>query len=438
MQIRFFLIGTHPQPADGYSAGFFLPFRRVESVLIIAYRAWNGFVFEGIIFFLNGIYPRSFPPAGKKRVDFFPENVYFPVKENQSIRENMQTTFFQSEAKERLSSREKLFYPLEVTSLKWKSGKELDGLEVDAELMLKWMDREFPFLVETSSGTAPKSVWQMVSQIIQYSDRSKKNIMILVPFLSKRIVEILQESRLNGIDLNGNYFIQTKDLVAIRLDQKNRYKDSGKIKNAFAGNSSLVARLLLKENRIFEKVTTIQEEIEKLGGEISLGTVSKVLKRLEEELIIDKGRNGIRIIQPGKLLDMLRTYYRNPTITRQVTLKLPGGRKEREKKLDPVLGNGKWVWSGESSAERYAVTTPTDVWSCYTRSITQATNRLAEFEESRFYNCVVKETTDNFVYFDRQDNWASMIQTYLELVQLDKRERQIAEDIAADILGAFD
>ena len=56
-------------------------------------------------------------------------------------------------------------------------------------------------------------------------------------------------------------------------------------------------------------------------------------------------------------------------------------------------------------------------------------------ETSRFPNIEFLETDEDFVYFDTRDNLAaSPVQTYLELMQGDKREQETAEQLRKTIL----
>jgi hypothetical protein len=56
-------------------------------------------------------------------------------------------------------------------------------------------------------------------------------------------------------------------------------------------------------------------------------------------------------------------------------------------------------------------------------------------ETSRFPNIELLETDEDFVYFDVRDKLAaSPVQTYLELMQGDKREQETAEQLRETIL----
>jgi hypothetical protein len=93
-----------------------------------------------------------------------------------------------------------------------------------------------------------------------------------------------------------------------------------------------------------------------------------------------------------------------------------------------------WVLSGESSVERYAVTTPGEVATVYATDF----GPLEQYETDRFFNVILKKTLDSFPYFDVRERtglrWSSPVQSYLELSKLDKRERELAGIVRASIL----
>jgi hypothetical protein len=96
------------------------------------------------------------------------------------------------------------------------------------------------------------------------------------------------------------------------------------------------------------------------------------------------------------------------------------------------------VLTGSSSVEHYAVMTREPVQSFYCSDLDGAIKSLGGDirETDRFANVSLLETRDDFVYFDRRPGlWASPIQTYLELLAGDKRERETAEQVRRVILG---
>ena len=342
---------------------------------------------------------------------------------------------FTQQVAAKLETQRDLFDPLQVLRFSVEPRLGSSDYAPDATLELGWKGRVERFQLEIKSRTAPSLIQAAISQLERYG-QTGQNLMLVVPYLSKTISGMVTTTEFSCVDLNGNYLIQTNEWLAIRLDKKNQFTESSYIKKIFEGNSSLVCRLMLRENRVFTRVTEIYDEIRALGGNLSLSAVSKVLTALYEQLLIDRSKRSIRLLQPRRLLEELRTNYKVPKARASLKLKLPEGRNSQQI-LNEALGKGNWIWTGESSAERYTMTTPATSLSVYTKYSGKLENVLSEYENPRFYNCTVSQTADPRVYFDSQEDWSSKLQCYLELSNLDKREREIARDIEGDILRPF-
>lgn len=331
-----------------------------------------------------------------------------------------------------LENQRDAFAPLRIISVE----KQLPAgaaYRADAKITLALQDRTVSFLAEVKTRTAPgmvaEGLWRM-----KYALPDGSNLLLVVPYLSETIVDMLNREKLSGLDLNGNYLIQGPGLLAVRLDRKNRFPESQPIKNVFAGASSLVGRLFLAGGENSGSVNEVFLGIQKLGGSLSQSAVSKVLKGLEEELIIEKTAAGIRLLQPEKLLRKLGENYRPPKVLETLKLKIPDLVGFAGLKGPDGQGLTGWVISGESSARRYAVLADSSVTTVYVKDF----GSLWKYADERFYNVEALRTADIFPYFDaREENglrWASPVQCWLELSRLDKREREIAETVRKAIL----
>jgi hypothetical protein len=329
-----------------------------------------------------------------------------------------------------------LYAPLQIASIEEPEARL--GYRPDARITITLQNRKVVLLAEIKARTAPKLIEEALWRIRRVAAGTGSNFLIVVPYLSPSIVELLNREKVNGIDLNGNYLIQVPEILAMRLDQKNRFPESQPIKKIFTGSSSLVGRLFLATWRPFQSGNEVLAGIKDLGGTLSQSAVSKVLKGLEEELIIEKGPNGISLLQPEKLLQKLGENYRQPRISGSVKLKLPGiSAKANLKMTDElrgIIGGGRWIISGESSARRYAVMADTSVLKIYLTD----NSSLLKYQDDRFYNVLAQTTDTAFPYFDARENkglrWASPVQCWLELSKLDKREREIADGVREVIL----
>ena len=172
---------------------------------------------------------------------------------------------------------------------------------------------------------------------------------------------------------------------------------------------------------------------------MSLSTVSKSLKTLEEDLIIDRN-DIIRLLQPDKLLEKLSENYAPPNIKERVRLKV----QEESGKLRQMLLKQSQelslplVAAGTSSVGQFAVMQRGDLLSVYCPRLEMMLERLSGSQSDRFPNLELVETEDETVYFDgRQEGnfwWASPVQVYLELMAGDKRDQETAEQVKSYII----
>lgn len=335
----------------------------------------------------------------------------------------------------KINSQKTLYSPLEIVSVEGQPAVT-SRYQPDAKITVAWQGRKTTFLAEVKARTAPKIVAESLWHIKRESSRGRRNFLLVVPYLSKTIIELLNQENLSGLDLNGNYLIQVPKMVAVRLDQKNRFPESQPIKRIFSGNSSMVARLMLVTGKRYQSVNQVHSDIRALGGSLSLSAVSKGLKGLEDEIVIERGARGILLLQPRKLLERLEEEYRPPKITGVMKLKLPGDGLDAVRTLNDLLpGPASWVLSGESSASRHAVMADTSVFKVYVTDF----DPLADREDTRFFNVLAQKTSDSFPFFDAQEDsgllWASPIQCCLELSKLGKREREAAATVRESIMG---
>jgi hypothetical protein len=269
-----------------------------------------------------------------------------------------------------------------------------------------------------------------------------------VPFLSERQLLELERETISGVDLCGNGVVVVPDVFAVfRSGGKNRFTSSAPIKNIYRKNSSMVGRVFLFRSG-YETVQEVCTEINRRNllvkrwdkKAMSLSTVSKALKTLQEDLIIFREKS-IRLLQPEKLLQKLSENYTPPNIKARIRLKVSEGigtigdllREESQALGLPLAA------TGMSSVGRYAVMQRGDLLSVYCPRLDILLNRLSGSESDRFPNLELIETEDETVFFDgRMEEdfwWASPVQVYLELMAGDKRDRETAEQVKSYIIN---
>jgi hypothetical protein len=307
----------------------------------------------------------------------------------------------------------------------------------DATIELEWEGQRQRFAVEYKSPGTPKQVALALQQVRRYTaDDAALAPLIVAPYLRQDVLEQLIDERVSGIDLSGNYAVVVPGRwLVVRTGSKNRYPSSAPIKNVYRGKSSLIARALMLKGR-FESASAIMHDVAEFGP-VSRPTVSKVLTSLEEELIIER-TDGIRVIQPDRLLDNLVANYEAPDERGR-----QGGRiglsATIAERLNENATVGGVTYAADSPAQYTVLPSSAPTTRIYTLSIETLLGGIELDTTSRFPDVDLIQTTDRTVLYGRQRRgalyWTSPLQVYLELAAGGKREQQAAMQIRADLLA---
>ena len=337
------------------------------------------------------------------------------------------------------------FQPLKITvegqELKVASGG--GGAKVDVSLNIGWKNNSEKFVAEILRQATPKQIETGILRLEKYtkamrSGRAKMRFypLVVAPYLSEDALQRLLEAEISGIDLSGNGVVIVPDkLFVYRAGAKNKFLSSAPIKNVFRGTSSLCARVFFSKPE-YKNVGEVLEEVTMRGGRTTFSTVSKVLKTLEEELIIGKGEK-IRLLDAKKLLAELQENYRRPDARRSLRAKcgdLPLALKRVSENAE-----AKNVLYVRDDPAKYAVMpSGAPIVKIYAQSIDGLFDGVDFTETTRFPNIELLETDDSTAYFDRRKSagfyWSSPLQTYLGLASEGKREQETANGMVEGLL----
>jgi hypothetical protein len=321
----------------------------------------------------------------------------------------------------------------------------------DYAIEASWKDQTAKFAVESKTLSTPKAFDEALQQCKSRPLPKGYYPLVLTPYLRQSQLEELERNEISGVDWCGNGVVTVPGKFRVfRTGNPNQFATYAPIKNIYRKNTSMVARVLLTA-RLFPDVQTILSEVNSrnilaLATEetpMTMGTVSKALKQLEDELIIDRAK-GVRVIQPDTLLENLQLNYEPPKSSNRVRLKVDCKFERLPRFLVEKLGSkiSPMVATGLASVSRYAVMQREEVLSVFAPDIRQLPDALGAKESDRFPNLELIENNDQPSYFDaRVDKgfrWASPVQTYLELMSGDKRDRETAEHVKAYILNQLE
>ncbi len=309
----------------------------------------------------------------------------------------------------------------------------------DALVSLSWGGKVHLFGAEVQRLGTPKAVTETANRLLR-NPTGQLRPLLIAPYLGDDRLRELEQLGVSGIDLCGNgVVIVPGELLVYRSGSPNRFRWEGGIKNVYRGASAVVARAFLVSPES-SSVGELLDRIRKLGGEVTLPTISKVCKSLEEELIIERGQRAgsssrsLRLLQPDRLLDLLRENFALPESIRAFTGKFEGGADGLvERLLDWEKESGqRVVRTGADSVDAYAVMAREPIRSFYCSDLDSLQQSLGNtlVETNRFPTVKLVQTKDVAVYFDRRQGLvASPVQTYLELAAGDKRDQETAEQV---------
>lgn len=317
----------------------------------------------------------------------------------------------------------------------------------DALVEVSWKKTKAKFFAECRTISTPKIFRNALLQLKSLMASSNYLPMLIVPFLNEMQLRELEREGISGVDLCGNgVVIAPQRFSVFRSGGKNRFPSSALIKNIYRKNTSMVSRAFFTRST-FRTVQEICDEVNRrnllvirAGNKpMSLSTVSKALKTLEDDLIIER-TNTIRLLQPDKLLEKLNENFSPIEPNKKILLKCAEAKESVVQMLGRLSGETglPLVATGISSVSQFAVMQRSDMLSVYCPRIEKIVGMMPCSQSDRFPNLELTETKDETVYFDAREQqnfwWASPVQVYLELMSGDKRDQETAEQVKSLIL----
>jgi hypothetical protein len=313
---------------------------------------------------------------------------------------------------------------------------------LDVELEISWGSRSYRFFGVIKPNAKPLTLRLAAEQLNEVQVKfSRSRPLLIAPYLSDVKLQELLAQGISALDFCGNCAITApNELLVYRTGNPNRFPESHAIASAYRGDSSLVARaLVLKPN--FESVTTLLAFIRNKSGSLTMGTISKTLQRLEEDLVVERPHRGaVRVLQMERILDGLAEQARPSTIGTQWMGKVALGVDELIQRLERVNQTGqKVIRTGAGSAQEYAVFAGEPILECYCslepEELLQTLKANGE-ETRQFPNLRLIQCADQLPYFDpRPKLAASPIQTWIELAGGEKRQQDAAKQVRTLLLA---
>lgn len=355
----------------------------------------------------------------------------------------------ESEIIGKLTGQEATLRPLIVDEV-CREETSIRNYQIDA--VIKFSIEEGPSFtaaIELSILSTPKALAQKCKALATLSAELKnRNMipMIVTPYVNETQSKLLFDEGISWIDLSGNMRVKIAPNIYIeRTGKPNKFPDTSPIKKIYEGTSALVGRALLLNPEGYSSVYKIADFINDRNAAITNATVSKVLRSLEEELVVSRAESKIRLKKPETLLDNLAQGYSEYARRRK-------DRKykydvEDINKLTTILYESQidYAYCGFYAAKLKGLAI-TDQIAIFIKSIQDVNNICKQnasiaAPDEEYGQVTFIETNNPCVWFNIQnepfDAVVDDLELYLEMVNDLPRGPKIALQLKEEILGKF-
>lgn len=289
-------------------------------------------------------------------------------------------------------------------------------------------------MIEFKSSSRPGQVARAAEQLLAHSDEGVIPVLV-VPFMSRAGAEAADRVRLNWIDLSGNAHVRAENLHLWVQGHPNEFGSRGRPSSPFAPRSARLTRALLLDPVRW----WTQKDLAAVTG-LDDGNVSRIVRRLDEEFLLERQGRELRPSDPDLLLDAWAQDYR---FDRHDILPghLSGGGIELARDLAARLEslNIHYAFTGLPAAwvmDQFARFRLTTVY--VDGDPREAADRLGVRREAKGANIQLVGPNDAGVFSGEHDHGGlrcvAPVQAYLDLLQLPERATEAAQHLRAQHL----
>lgn len=261
--------------------------------------------------------------------------------------------------------------------------------------------------------------------------------LLAVPYMGEPARERCAEARLPWLDLSGNARIVTAGIFYQNLGHPNLFRRPGRPESAFGPKGSRIARRLL-----MEAGETFRQRTLASSTGLDEGHVSRIVGKLLESGLVERGRDGIRVTDADLLLDSWCEEYRfdRHTVLRghiaagsgdSLTRSLAGALSKLEVSYAATALAAAWLWTRHAGFRLATVYLPE----------TPSAALLAGLgfrEESRGANTWLVVPDDEGVFHGASEveevRCVHPVQAYLDLLSHPERAKEAATELRSGLL----
>jgi len=248
--------------------------------------------------------------------------------------------------------------------------EQITGLKVTVESSRKEYDgiidvNGYDFTIEARYELRKENKGFLLTRLEQLSTLTKRPTLVIGKYIALEIAKELKENGINYLDVAGNCYIKNKELLIYIAGQKVQRKEKTNQTKAFQEAGIKIIFNLLSNP---ENLQLSYRELAELAV-VSIGSVSNLMKELEDQNFILKTKLNRVLINKPQLLERWVIAYQNVLRPRLVKKQMRFTNSETAKNWQQIQldqEEGITLWGGEPAAAILTNQLAADKFTIYT------------------------------------------------------------------------
>jgi hypothetical protein len=177
-------------------------------------------------------------------------------------------------------------------------------------------------MIELKSRLTPMVLEGVIHQVLQHRNELRRSgsfddlyPMVAAPYISESVQARCKELGVGYIDLNGTFALIRGDIYVDVVRPATAFKNPQGIKNIFSGKSRRIIRVLLSNPYRAYRLEELASETQ-----LSVGQVSQVTRRLQNDGLLDRTSEGSILNRPCKLLRVFAQELKTDYVRNRIVL----------------------------------------------------------------------------------------------------------------------
>lgn len=202
------------------------------------------------------------------------------------------------------------------------------------------------FVVETKSAIRTSNQGFVIPQLEEMKQNNRRPLIVVAEYISNSAADELKARKINYLDVSGNTYINSNEIVIYIQGQKKRIKDKKNQSRAFQeAGIKILFYLLNKQENLQDSYRIIAEK-----SNVSIGSVSNVMNELEDLNYLLKTKEKRVLKNKKNLLEQwvinLKGTLRPRILRKKMSFLYPEDARNWQK-INTDTKQGSILWGGE-------------------------------------------------------------------------------------------